>query len=305
MSELNAEIRPVALSDADDLYANCFSRSTPAKVVNRVKANIAMHEAGEGIQLVAVVDGVVVGSAMLKRNTHPLYRHRAEWLDVVVHGDFRRQGIARRMIAAGRQHALDLGIEIVETSCRAGTPAEQAYARMGFLEYGRLDRGIVEPDGSAFDEVFYRTPLVDAGPADRRRAALEIAQRLSNEMDEAWNAHDADAMAAMFTDEGTFTFHTGLHIRGKARIGRVWRDRIFPQTPDSLRHLGKVTSARWVSDDVLTGTLDFCIYDAEMVEDPDDIPEEAMHLHTRALSVLVRQGWQWRVSLIQLWVPDK
>jgi GNAT superfamily N-acetyltransferase len=92
---------------------------------------------------------------------HPLFAHRAELDDVVVHRDYQRQGIARRLVEEARDYARSMGIEMLETSCRGGTPAEQVYPRLGFIEYGRLLRGIKEPwgDHHVFDMVYFYQPL--------------------------------------------------------------------------------------------------------------------------------------------------
>jgi GNAT superfamily N-acetyltransferase len=135
--------------------------NTLREVQQRIAGTIAAFEQGKGVQLVAEVDGVVVGTATLMRNPHPLFAHRAEIDSVVVHGGYQRQGIARRMVEEAGVRAASMGIEILEISCRAGEVPEKVYPRLGFIEYGRLPRGIVEPWGErrTFDQVFYYRPL--------------------------------------------------------------------------------------------------------------------------------------------------
>lgn len=154
-------IRPVEREDAADLLENCFSMSTLEGVQERIENTIQMLEEGTGVRFVAEVDGTVVGTVMLKRNAHPLYAHRAEVFDVVVRGDYQRRGIARRLIAECRTHAASMGIEILEIGVRGGTPAEEVYRRLGFIEYARLPQGIKEPrdGGSVFDEVRFYQPV--------------------------------------------------------------------------------------------------------------------------------------------------
>ena len=127
----------------------------------RIEDTLQLFEEGRGVQLVAEVDGRVVGTATLRRHSHPLVAHRAELEDIVVHGSHQRQGIARRLIEESRTYAHPMGIEILEVSCRAGTVAETVYARLGFIEYGRLPRGIIEPWGErdVFDQVYFYQPL--------------------------------------------------------------------------------------------------------------------------------------------------
>jgi ribosomal protein S18 acetylase RimI-like enzyme len=150
-------IRPVERGDVADLQENCFSMNTLEEVEERVEKTIQMSEEGSGARLVAEVDGKVVGTVMLSRRAHPLYAHRAEVDDVVVHGDYQRRGIARRLIAECRARAESMGVEIFEIGVRGGTPAEEVYRRLGFIEYARLPGGIKEPGdgGNVFDEVLF------------------------------------------------------------------------------------------------------------------------------------------------------
>jgi GNAT superfamily N-acetyltransferase len=162
MSTNEVVVRPVETGDVQELQENCFLMNTLEELRDRVDGNLRMHEEGEGMQLVAEVDGAVIGTATLRRNPHPLFAHRAELDSIVVHGDYQRRGIARQMVQASREYARSLGIEILETSCRGGTAAETAYARMGFVEYGRLPGGIVEPwdDRQNYDQVFFYLTVV-------------------------------------------------------------------------------------------------------------------------------------------------
>lgn len=154
-------IRPVAREDVADLRENCFSMNTLEEVKERVENTIQMLEEEKGIQLVAEMDGMVVGTATLSRNSHPLYAHRAEVGGVVVRGDYQRRGIARRLIARCSTHAASMGVEILEIGTRGGTPAEEVYRRLGFIEYARLPQGIKEPwdGGGVFDEVLFYQPV--------------------------------------------------------------------------------------------------------------------------------------------------
>jgi GNAT superfamily N-acetyltransferase len=103
---------------------------------------------------------MVVGLASLRRKQHPLCRHRADLVDMVVSGAYQGRGIARRLIKALREHAAQIGVSVFETSVRGGTPAEQVYRRVGFQEYGRLPGGIVETWGEhgVYDEVLFWMP---------------------------------------------------------------------------------------------------------------------------------------------------
>jgi acetyltransferase len=138
MNDETITIRPVERGDAADLRENCFSMNTLEEVKERIENTIQMLEEGTGVRFVAEVDSMVVGTVMLKRNSHPLYAHRAELYDVVVRGDYQRRGIARRLIAKCRAHAASMGVEILEIGVRGGTPAEEVYRRLGFVEVRRM-----------------------------------------------------------------------------------------------------------------------------------------------------------------------
>jgi acetyltransferase len=71
------------------------------------------------------------------------------------------KGIARRLVVECKKQVLEMGIEILETGCRGGEPAEAIYPRLGFIEYGRLPGGLMEPweDRKVFDEVYFYMPL--------------------------------------------------------------------------------------------------------------------------------------------------
>jgi len=161
MVDIAVTVRPVQLSDAADVQDNCFTMNTLEEVQSHIRANLQASEEEKGLQLVAEVDGKAVGTVILTRNSHPLFTHRAELGSLVVHGDYQRRGIARRLVEESRSYAQSMGIEILEISCRAGTPAEQVYPRLGFIEYGRLPQGIKEPwgDHNAFDIVYFYQPL--------------------------------------------------------------------------------------------------------------------------------------------------
>lgn len=165
---LNVTFRLIALEDAAHLQANCMSRATVDEIRAWIPDDLRAHQAGEMIPLVAVVDGEVRGTATLKRRPHPLARHIAEIVGVTVDHRYWRRGICRGLFAELTARAAQMGIELLATSCRAGTTAETVYRRLGFAEYGRLPRGIMESSGTIFDEVFLYKPLdarVSTSPA--------------------------------------------------------------------------------------------------------------------------------------------
>src|SRR5215469_4970549 len=62
MTTFSVLIRPVRREDASDLQTNCFSRNTLEEVQQQIESSLAGMANGQGVHLVAEVDGMVVGS---------------------------------------------------------------------------------------------------------------------------------------------------------------------------------------------------------------------------------------------------
>ena len=179
-------IRVVQETDAEDLWENIFSQNTLAEVKWRVTSSyLQEYAAGVGVPLVAEVDGHVVGNIYMTFIEHPLRAHICELWDLVVNPGFQRMGIARRLLEecktlavnAGKSKTLagvrgatteecktiaaSTGKSMMLTGARAGTAAETVYRKLGFIEYGRLPNGLIEPWGEqcAYDEVLFYMPL--------------------------------------------------------------------------------------------------------------------------------------------------
>lgn len=161
-------IRPVTITDAAQLQANCFSAVSVEQVQDAIHATLEATASGKELQLVAELAGAVVGSATLIRESHRLRAHRAGVFGLVVRPDYQGRGIARHLVDALAAHAQTLGIAILETSCHGGTDAEQVYVSLGFTEYGRLPQGLLETGEQPawFDEVYFYRPVKIAREKD-------------------------------------------------------------------------------------------------------------------------------------------
>jgi GNAT superfamily N-acetyltransferase len=157
-------IRLVCQDDTVQLRENICSGNTLAEVEERVANEIEAYDRRTHVHLVTKVDGAVVGTGGLGRSERPLLAHRAELYDIVVHPQYQRQGIARRIVERLRGYAASMGIEILEVGCRGGTDAEEVYPRLGFIEWGRLPRGLEEPWGEhkVYDHVHFYMPVEPA-----------------------------------------------------------------------------------------------------------------------------------------------
>ncbi|MBT4497963.1 MAG: GNAT family N-acetyltransferase [Gemmatimonadetes bacterium] len=161
MAGNTVQIRPVKKEDAAQICANCYSANTLEQIEAQLDENIRGAAEGKLVHLVAEVDAQVVGTAILRQREHTLKAHRAEVLGLVVNSNYQRQGIARRLVEECGNRALAMGIEILEIGCRGGEPAEEIYPRLGFIECGRLPRGLRESwgEGKTFDSVRFYKPL--------------------------------------------------------------------------------------------------------------------------------------------------
>jgi ribosomal protein S18 acetylase RimI-like enzyme len=86
--------------------------------------------------LVAHKGGKVAGCVLLDCGTMPNQRHRAEARKLMVHPHFRRQGIARALMAELERQAGRLGRKLITLDTRTGDHAEPLYASLGYETAG-------------------------------------------------------------------------------------------------------------------------------------------------------------------------
>ena len=93
---------------------------------------------GGRIVLVAHKIGRIAGSVQLGTDTPPNQPHRAEVSKLLVHPDFRRQGIARALMAQLERLARQLGRSLITLDTRTGDKAEPLYASLGYNTVGMI-----------------------------------------------------------------------------------------------------------------------------------------------------------------------
>lgn len=84
----------------------------------------------------ARVDGRIAGSVQLDTDTPPNQPHRAEVRKLLVHPDWRRQGIARRLMREVEAMAVRLNRSLLTLDTRTGDAAEPLYAALGYQTVG-------------------------------------------------------------------------------------------------------------------------------------------------------------------------
>lgn len=103
------------------------------------RAKVLPGVAGGGLALwVARQDGRIAGSVQLDSDTPPNQPHRAEVRKLLVHPDFRRRGIARRLMREAESHAARIGRSLITLDTRTGDSAEPLYASLGYVTVGQI-----------------------------------------------------------------------------------------------------------------------------------------------------------------------
>jgi GNAT superfamily N-acetyltransferase len=151
-------IRPVTEADVESLEHNCFPRSG----IDRVRAMVVANTKDKRVvHLVAQSDGDIVGTIELVSGRGRRDKHRGELRRFVVAEGHRGKGVARALLDAARKEAAKLGIETLDASARAGTPAEEIFRKLGFVEFGRLEGGLVMPfdEEEVYDLIYFYLPV--------------------------------------------------------------------------------------------------------------------------------------------------
>lgn len=91
---------------------------------------------GTLVMLVAKKGGRIAGAVQLDHGTPPNQPHRAEARKLLVHPDFRRQGIARALMIEVERRAGQLGRSLITLDTRTGDKAEPLYASLGYRTAG-------------------------------------------------------------------------------------------------------------------------------------------------------------------------
>lgn len=106
---------------------------------------------GSRAVLVAVSDGVVVGTVQLDCATPPNQPHRADVAKMLVHPDHRSRGIARRLMEALEDEARRRGRWLLALDT-ANDHAEALYASLGYEKVGAIPDYACDPvDPARFD----------------------------------------------------------------------------------------------------------------------------------------------------------
>lgn len=121
-------IRPARLEDAQALHRHCYPAQPLEDVRDYLAWSLRRAEQGQILRLVAEVEGQVVGNVQLT-----VWGQDGEVGSLVVSENFRRRGLARRLVTAAIEEAKQRGLVSLEISgYEDQTDTLAFYERLGF-----------------------------------------------------------------------------------------------------------------------------------------------------------------------------
>jgi len=120
------------------------------------QGRIAAIDDGTCVLFLAWVDDVIAGTAQLGLVDKPNGDHRAEVQKLLVHTDYRRQGIGRQLMMAVEDYAINqANRSLLYLDTREGDVSEFLYRDLGYGEVGKIPNYVRNPDGSLVATVVY------------------------------------------------------------------------------------------------------------------------------------------------------
>jgi len=112
---------------------------------------------GEVLLYVAEVEGRVWGTVQIGFASKPNQPHRADLMKLLVHRSARGLGLARRLMAAAENGAVEAGRTLLVLDTATGEPAEGIYEKLGWQRTGVIPAYALFPDGRFCDTtIFYK-----------------------------------------------------------------------------------------------------------------------------------------------------
>lgn len=135
-----------------------FIQPLPVDVAERYWQDVFREMSqGSRILLTTLCDGVIVGSVQLGLCTRPNGLHRAEVQKLLVHSQWRRQGIGRTLMVAMEEEARSARRFLLYLDTEPHKPAAAMYEQMGWMRAGEIPEYACTPDGHLHATViFYR-----------------------------------------------------------------------------------------------------------------------------------------------------
>ncbi|MEM1506106.1 GNAT family N-acetyltransferase [Domibacillus sp. 8LH] len=107
------------------------------------------------VLLIAKIDGRLAGTVQLQLITKPNGDHRAEVAKLMVHPDFRQNGIGRLLMQKAEERASQENRSLLVLDTREGDPSNKLYQSLGYAEAGKIPRYVKSAGGSFDTTVIY------------------------------------------------------------------------------------------------------------------------------------------------------
>lgn len=123
-------------------------------VEDEVEFILSFSKDADDLLLLAFAGRQIIGTLSLRQNTFSKEAHLGN-LGIGVLHSYWNMGIGRRMMTAATRWAEQHPqLEIIQLGVLANNErAIQLYRNFGFMEYGRMPKGIRQPDGSYVDNI--------------------------------------------------------------------------------------------------------------------------------------------------------
>ena len=132
------------------------------------------------------------------------------------------------------------------------------------------------------------------------QSLLDESKQLVERFDRAWNERDHEGLAALFHEEADFQFYHGIMVRGRERIQRFYRDKVFPYLPEGMQHVTRSYKMRQIAEGVVVGDGRVDLVD---LQQPD--PALAVQRRVKATGVVVKDDQGCRYAAVRIMVPVK
>jgi ribosomal protein S18 acetylase RimI-like enzyme len=110
---------------------------------------------GGRLLLIATMQGRIVGTGQLLLDMPPNQVHRCEISKLLVHPEFRKRGIARRLMTDLEGHATRLGRRLITLDTRTGDAAEPLYLSLDYKIAGTIPNFCRATDSDRMDATTY------------------------------------------------------------------------------------------------------------------------------------------------------
>ena len=155
-----------------DVLVDCVNRGEGISIsfwppLDRARAEkwwrdkLADAAEGRRIILAAREDGRVAGTVQVELMGVDNQPHRADLQKMLVHGDFRRRGLATALMTSIEAACRALGRTVLVLDTLRDSPAEKLYLQLGWQEVGEIPKYVRGPNGEYASTVFFYKHLAE------------------------------------------------------------------------------------------------------------------------------------------------